>query len=54
MYIGLQQYDSAFAWLDRSFDDYSLNPRIMGPLFDDVHARPEFRRVRQRLGLPAG
>lgn len=51
VYIGLQQYDSAFVWLYRSLDDYSLRPKIMGPLFDDVHARPEFERVRQRLGL---
>jgi len=52
VYIGLQQYDSAFVWLDRSLEDYSLHPKIMGPLFDDVHARPEFKRLRQRLGLP--
>jgi tetratricopeptide (TPR) repeat protein len=52
VYIGLRQYDSAFVWLDRSFEDYSFQPRILGPLFDDVHARPEFRRVRLRLGLP--
>ena len=54
VYVGLRQYDSAFVWLDRSMDDYSLRPKIMGPLFDDVHARPEFGRVRQRLGLPPG
>lgn len=54
VYIGLQRYDSAFVWLDRSFDDHSLHPMIMGPLFDDVRARPEFARVRQRLGLPPG
>lgn len=54
VYIGLRRYDSAFVWLDRSFDDHSLHPMIMGPLFDDVHARPEFRRVRKRLGLPPG
>ena len=53
VYVGLERYDSAFVWLDRSFDDHSLHPMIMGPLFDDVHARPEFKRVRQRLGLPA-
>jgi len=53
VYIGLRQYDSAFVWLNRSFDDYSINPRIMGPLFDDVRARPEFERIRNRLGLRA-
>lgn len=44
--IGLQQYDSAFVWLERSLDDYSLRPTIMGPLFDDLHARPEFKHWR--------
>jgi tetratricopeptide (TPR) repeat protein len=53
VYIGLRQYDTAFVWLNRSFDDYSMHPRIMGPLFDDVHARPEFARIRKRLGLGA-
>jgi hypothetical protein len=53
VYIGLRQYDSAFVWLDRSFDDYSMHPKIMGPLFDDVHARPEFARIRKRLRLRA-
>jgi DNA-binding SARP family transcriptional activator/Tfp pilus assembly protein PilF len=53
LYIGLRQYDSAFVWLNRSFDDYSMHPKIMGPLFDDVRARPEFARIRNRLGLEA-
>jgi DNA-binding SARP family transcriptional activator/Tfp pilus assembly protein PilF len=53
VYIGLRQYDSAFVWLNRSFDDYSMHPKIMGPLFDEVRARPEFERIRNRLGLRA-
>jgi tetratricopeptide (TPR) repeat protein len=50
VYIGLGDYDRAFVWLDRAFDDYSLNPRIMGPLFRDFRADPRFERVRRRLG----
>jgi tetratricopeptide (TPR) repeat protein len=53
LYIGLRQYDSAFVWLNRSFDDYSMHPKIMGPLFDEVRAHPEFARIRSRLGLKA-
>jgi tetratricopeptide (TPR) repeat protein len=52
VYAGLGDYDQAFVWLDRSFDDYSLWPAIMGPLFDDLRADPRFERVRRRLGLP--
>jgi tetratricopeptide (TPR) repeat protein len=49
VYIGLGDYDRAFVWLDRAFDDYSLNPRIMGPLFRDFRADPRFERIRRRL-----
>jgi DNA-binding SARP family transcriptional activator len=53
VYIALGDYDRAFVWLDRSFDDYSLGSGIMGPLFARFRADPRFERVRQRLGLPA-
>jgi DNA-binding SARP family transcriptional activator len=52
VYIALGDYDRAFVWLDRSFDDYSLGSAIMGPLFARFRADPRFDRVRQRLGLP--
>lgn len=51
VYAGLGDYDRAFVWLDRSFDDYSLRAEIMSPLFDDLRADPRFDRVRRRLGL---
>ena len=51
IYAGLGEYDRAFVWLERSFDDYSLRPRIMGPLFDELRADSRFERVRSRLGL---
>jgi hypothetical protein len=53
VYIALGDYDRAFVWLDRSFEDYSLGSGIMGPLFARFRADPRFERVRQRLGLPA-
>lgn len=52
VYIALGDYDRAFVWLDRSFDDYSLSFAIMGPLFADFRADPRFDRVRMRLGVP--
>jgi DNA-binding SARP family transcriptional activator len=50
IYAGLGDFDRAFFWLDRSFDDHSLNPRVMGPLFDELRADPRFNAVRRRLG----
>lgn len=51
VYIALGDYDRAFVWLDRSFDDYSLGSAIMGPLFARFRADPRFDRVRRRLGV---
>lgn len=51
VYIALGDYDRAFVWMDRSFDDYSLGPAIMGPLFAQFRADPRFDRVRTRLGV---
>jgi DNA-binding SARP family transcriptional activator len=53
VYIALGDYDRAFVWLDRSFDDHSLMPAIMGPLFAQFRADPRFDRVRTRLGVPS-
>ncbi|MGH7626792.1 MAG: BTAD domain-containing putative transcriptional regulator [Gemmatimonadaceae bacterium] len=53
VYIALGDYDRAFVWLDRSFDDYSLGSSIMGPLFARFRADPRFDRIRQRLGILA-
>jgi tetratricopeptide (TPR) repeat protein len=50
VYIGLGDYDRAFVWMDRAFNDYSMDPQIMGPLFRDFRADPRFEQVRRRLG----
>lgn len=52
VYWGLGERERAFVWLERAFDDHSLNPEIMGPMFDDLRADPRFEHVRQRLGIP--
>jgi DNA-binding SARP family transcriptional activator len=50
IYAGLGDFDRAFFWLDRSFDDYSFWRGVMSPLFDELRADPRFNRVRRRLG----
>jgi serine/threonine-protein kinase len=50
---GLHDFDQAFLWLDRSFEDRSMNWGIMYPTFDDLRADPRFDRLRKRMGLPA-
>jgi tetratricopeptide (TPR) repeat protein len=51
VYAGLGELDEAFAWLDRSVDDYSLKVQIMAPTFDTLHRDPRFERLSRRLGL---
>jgi serine/threonine-protein kinase len=53
VYAGLGDFDQAFAWIDKSFDDLSIRPTMMAPTFDDLRADPRFNRVRQRMGLAA-
>jgi len=50
-YIALGEYDRAFVWLDRSFDDYSFGTAIMSPLFVKFRADTRFDRIRQRLSV---
>lgn len=52
-YVGLGNFDQAFAWLDKSIDDTSLkdNFSIMDPIFEDLRKDPRFARLEDRLGL---
>jgi tetratricopeptide (TPR) repeat protein len=52
VYAGIGEYDSAFAWLDRSIDDRSLTFSIMEPAFEELRRDARFDRVRTRLGIP--
>jgi DNA-binding SARP family transcriptional activator len=54
IYFGLGESEEAFHWLDRAFDDYSLTPSIMGPLFDEWRSDPRFGRIRRRLATEHG
>jgi TolB-like protein/DNA-binding SARP family transcriptional activator/tetratricopeptide (TPR) repeat protein len=49
VYAGLGDMAQAFAWYEKSIDDYSMLPDIMGPAFDEVRADPRFARLRARI-----
>ena len=51
VYAGLEEFDRAFDWLDRSVDDFSLGVTIMDPTFEDIRRDPRFERLSHRLGL---
>lgn len=51
VYIGLGDYDQAFLWLDRAYDDRSLRPFIMDPTFEDVRRDPRMTVLFNRIGL---
>jgi tetratricopeptide (TPR) repeat protein len=51
VYAGLGDRDQAFAWLDKSIDDYSITDMFLGATFDDLHRDPRYARLRARLGL---
>jgi TolB-like protein/DNA-binding SARP family transcriptional activator/tetratricopeptide (TPR) repeat protein len=48
VYAGLGDNDQAFAWLDKSFDDWSLNFENMIPL-EGLRDDPRYARFRRRL-----
>jgi serine/threonine-protein kinase len=51
VYAGLEEFDEAFDWLDRSVDDFSLGVTIMDPTFEDLRRDPRFERLSHRLSL---
>ena len=52
VYAGLGDFDSAFEWFEKSYEDRSLRPDIMGPIFEDVRRDPRFEKLRAKLGIP--
>jgi DNA-binding SARP family transcriptional activator/Flp pilus assembly protein TadD len=51
VYIGLRDFDNAFAWLDKSIDDFSLSGDIMDPTFAELRADSRFAHMRERLRI---
>jgi tetratricopeptide (TPR) repeat protein len=45
VYIGLRDYDEAFAWLEKALEESSSRVYIVGPLFEDLHRDPRFDRL---------
>lgn len=50
VYAGLGDYDATFAWLDKSVDERTMRPYIMGPLFEDLRRDARFARLKERMG----
>jgi eukaryotic-like serine/threonine-protein kinase len=49
---GLENFDEAFAWLERSIEDRSIeDSSIMEPIFNELRRDPRFERIRPRLGI---
>lgn len=49
---GLGNFDQAFAWLDRSIEDRSIeDANMMEPIFNELRRDPRFERIRPRLGI---
>ncbi len=49
--IGLKDFDQAFLWLDRAYDDHAqwLSDLGVDPLFDPLRADPRFVRLLRRV-----
>ena len=54
VYIGLQDTDQAFAWLERAYADHShlLAWLKVDPRFDGIRGDPRYRDLLRRMGLP--
>ncbi len=56
IYAGLGERDTAFAWLERAFEDkaWLMDEMNVNPLFDVFQRRPPLRRPDPQDELPAG
>ena len=54
VYIGLEDTDRAFEWLEKAFADRSMRPDFMpyDPIYDGLRADPRFADLLRRAGLP--
>ena len=53
-YIGLDDRERSFEWLEKAFQDRSMRPDFMrvDPSYDDLRSDPRFRDLLRRAGLP--
>ena len=54
VYVGLEDKESAFLWLQRAYDDHSywLSWLAVDPRWDPVHTDPRFGDLVRAIGLP--
>ena len=54
VYIGLEDTDRAWAWLERAYADRSfwLPYLKVDPRFDGIRGDPRYRDLLRRMGLP--
>jgi len=50
IYVGLNEMDKAFEWLEKAFQERQLEP--LSPLLDPVREDPRFIDLMQRMNLP--
>ncbi|HEV8131088.1 MAG TPA: protein kinase [Acidobacteriota bacterium] len=53
-YIGLDDKERAFEWLEKAYEDRSLRPDYMrvDPVYDNLRSDPRFQDLMRRAGLP--
>ncbi len=53
VYVGLEEYDNAFAWMERAIDerDSIIIPIKTYPFFDPMRADPRFAALLRRMNL---
>lgn len=50
-FAGLGELDEAFAWLERSLEDYSLGVESVETALEVIRGDPRWSRLRARVGL---
>ncbi len=53
VYVALEDWDAAFAWLERAYEDHSAWLIFVGydPLYDAVRSDKRFKRLLRRMRL---
>ena len=54
IYIGLGEYDQAFAWLEEAYNLHESGLILLGvsPIYDPLRTDPRFQDLQRRIGLP--
>jgi hypothetical protein len=54
VYIGIEDTERAFEWLEKAFVERSMRPDFMpyDPVYDSLRSDPRFRDLLRRAGLP--